>query len=88
MGRKQKIAAVAPDIRSLPSDYPYGDRISESIADYAKRIGVNKQTVRSRVDAGHLPIIQSRRRAKREINLYALYLNARYKAERFVQAMQ
>lgn len=87
MTRKQKISKVAPDIRALPSDYPYGDRLSESISDYAKRIGINKQTIRSRVDAGHIPIIQRRKRARREVNLYAIYLNARYKAERYVSEM-
>lgn len=87
MSRKLKNAKVAPDIRALPSDYPFGDRVSESISEYARRIGANPQTVRSRADAGHLPIIQSRPGAKREVNLYALYLNARYKAERYVEAV-
>lgn len=88
MTRKPKIPAISPDIRSLPSDYPYGDRLTESIADYAKRIGVNKQTVRSRADAGKIPIRQDRPGAKREVNLYALYLLARYEAEYFIQSMQ
>ncbi len=87
MSKKQKSTKVAPDIRALPSDYPFGDRVSESITEYAKRIGANPQTVRSRADAGNIPIIQRRPGAKREVNLYAIYLNARYKAERYVEAV-
>ncbi|MGO2258538.1 MAG: DNA-binding protein [Hafnia alvei] len=87
MSKKLKKSAVAPDIRALPSDYPFGDRLSESLADYARRIGRNKGTIRTQADTGRLPLIQSRPGAKREVNLYAVYLLARYKAERYVEMM-
>ncbi|MBI0277296.1 DNA-binding protein [Hafnia alvei] len=87
MAKKLKTSVIAPDIRSLPSDYPFGDKVSESLADYAKRTGKNHGTIRTQADTGRLPLIQHRPGAKREVNLYAIYLNARYKAERYVETM-
>lgn len=87
MTKKLKASAIAPEIRNLPSDYPFGDRLSESLAEYAKRTGKNQGTLRWQADTGRLPIIQRAPGAKREVNLYAIYLNARYKAERYVEAM-
>lgn len=69
----------------IPSDYPYGDKVSEPISDYALRVGLNYETVRSQCDKGFLPIIQRKKGTKREVNLYALYLRAKYKAEEFIR---
>lgn len=69
----------------MPSDYPYGDKVSEPIAAYAQRIGMKYETVRTQCDKGVLPIIQRKKGAKREVNLYALYLRAKYLAEQFVR---
>ncbi|ETT06040.1 MULTISPECIES: DNA-binding protein [Providencia] len=69
----------------MPPDYPYGDKVSEPISAYAERIGAKKATIRTQCDNGVLPIIQRRKGAKREINLYALYLRAKYKAEQFIK---
>lgn len=69
----------------MPPDYPYGDKVSEPISDYAQRIGARKDTIRTQCDNGVLPIIQRKKGAKREVNLYALYLRAKYKAEQFIK---
>ncbi|WP_279050064.1 DNA-binding protein [Cedecea davisae] len=87
MTRKLKKSAVTPAVSKLPNDYPFGDKLSESLAEYAARTGKNKGTLRWQADTGRLPIIQRQPGAKREVNLYAIYLNARYKAERYVEAM-
>ncbi|HDX3910749.1 TPA: DNA-binding protein [Enterobacter kobei] len=71
----------------LPSDYPFGNRISESLADFAKRMGMSVGAIRTRADRGDLPILQAAPGKKREVNLYALYMNARYKAERYTEMM-
>ncbi|WP_431638412.1 DNA-binding protein [Enterobacter mori] len=77
----------APSSSKLPHDYPFGDRVSESIADYAKRMGVSVGAMRNRADRGTIPIIQPGPKKKREVNLYAIYLNARYKGERYTEMM-
>lgn len=79
---KQKILR-APG--AIPSDYPFGDKLSEPINEYAKRIGQNPKTVRTRCDVGDLPIIQRKKRGRREVNLYALYLVAKRNAEKFLK---
>lgn len=79
---KQKTLRV-PD--AIPSDYPFGDKLSEPINDYAKRIGQNPKTVRTRCDVGDLPVIQRKKRGRREVNLYALYLIAKKEAEKFLK---
>lgn len=87
MPKKQNRSVNTSIIRELPPDYPFGDKLSESIADYAKRLGINQNTIRTQADTGRLPIIQQKKGSKREVNLYAIYLNARYKAERYVEMM-
>ncbi|MDA4006367.1 DNA-binding protein [Klebsiella pneumoniae] len=87
MARNARRATTPPEIRDLPGGYPFGDRVSESLADYAKRTGLTLKAVQHRADDGRLPIIQARPRAKREVNLLAIYMDARYKAERFVESM-
>ncbi|EIX9046439.1 DNA-binding protein [Klebsiella michiganensis] len=87
MARNARRTTTPPEIRNMPGDYPFGDRVSESLSDYAKRTGLPLKTIQNRADAGSLPIIQKRPRAKREVNLLAIYMNARYKAERFVESM-
>ncbi|MEA5217463.1 DNA-binding protein [Enterobacter cloacae] len=71
----------------LPSDYPFGNRVSESLSDYAKRMGMTVGAMRARADRGLIPILQTAPGKKREVNLYALYMNARYKAERYTEMM-
>lgn len=83
--RQKKLMHVRGE--DLPSDYPYGDILEESISDYARRIGKNKHTVRTQADVGDLPILQTRPGAKRRVNLYAIYLNAKRNAERYVDRM-
>ncbi len=87
MVKKLKKNAFVPDIAKFPLDYPFGDKLSESIAEYAVRTGKNAGTLRWQADTGRLPIIQRQPGAKREVNLYAIYLNTRYKAERYVEMM-
>lgn len=84
MASKSKRIHIPSDVSELPSDYPFGDRISESLADYAQRQGEKINTIRKRADRGQLPVLQDARRGHRRVNLYALYLQARYQAERFV----
>lgn len=83
--RQKKVIGVRGN--QLPSDYPFGDLLEESISDYARRIGKNPQTIRTQADTGALPILQSRPGAKRRVNLYAIYLNAKRHAEKFVAHM-
>ncbi|CZX68158.1 hypothetical protein [Enterobacter hormaechei] len=71
----------------LPSDYPFGNRVSESLADYAKRMGVSVKAIRARADRGLIPILQAAPGKKREVNLYAIYMNARYKGEKYTEMM-
>ncbi|WGL95096.1 DNA-binding protein [Arsenophonus nasoniae] len=89
MSNLKKRKPIKPDRTCIPvifpSDYPYGDKVSEPISVYAQRIGVKQGTVRTQCDNGTLPIIQRKRGAKREVNLYALYLRAKYKAEEFIR---
>ncbi|HDR2795150.1 DNA-binding protein [Lelliottia sp. JS-SCA-14] len=77
----------APTAGNLPGDYPFGNRVSESLADYAKRMGVSVGAMRTRADRGMLPILQAAPGKKREVNLYAIYMNARYKGERYTEMM-
>ncbi len=83
--RQKKVTGVREN--QLPADYPFGDLLEESISDYALRIGKNKQTIRTQADTGALPILQVRPGAKRRVNLYAIYLNAKRHAEKFVERM-
>lgn len=83
--RKQMKSDIIYAPAAMPSDYPYGDKVSEPISDYAKRIGAKQETIRTQCDKGVLPIIQRKKGTKREVNLYALYLRAKYKAEQFIK---
>ncbi|WP_231039903.1 DNA-binding protein [Proteus alimentorum] len=89
MSESKKRKAVQPEVICvpviMPPDYPYGDKVSEPISAYAKRIGIKHETVRTQCDKGILPIIQRKKGTKREVNLYALYLRAKYKAEQFIR---
>lgn len=88
MPKKLKTSVITGSERSqLPSDYPFGNRVSESLADYAKRMGVSVGAMRTRADRGMLPILQAAPGKKREVNLYAIYMNARYKGERYTEMM-
>lgn len=71
----------------LPGDYPFGNRVSESLADYAKRMGVSVVAIRARADRGLIPILQAAPGKKREVNLYAIYMNARHKGEIYTEMM-
>lgn len=84
MASNSKRIHVPTDVSRLPADYPFGDRLSESLSDYALREKANINTIRRRADRGQLPILQSGKRGHRRVNLYALYLQARYQAERYV----
>lgn len=75
---------IPSDVSQLPLDYPFGDRVSESLEEYAKRQGLTIGAVKKRADRGQLPILQEGPGAPREVNLYALFLKARYQAERYV----
>lgn len=83
--RQKKVIGVRDN--QLPTDYPFGDLLEESISDYALRIGKNPQTVRTQADVGSLPILQDRPGGKRRVNLYAIYLRAKRNAEKFVERM-
>ncbi|HCT7578467.1 DNA-binding protein [Enterobacter cloacae complex sp. P34C] len=88
MPKKLKTSVNAGSLNNqLPSDYPFGNRVSESLAEYAKRMGVSVGAIRTRADRGLIPILQTAPGKKREVNLYALYMNARYKAERYTEMM-
>lgn len=88
MALKSKRIHIPKDVSQLPH-YPFGDLVSEPLADYAARTGKKVNTIRKQADRGHLPILQTRPGAPREVNLYALYLQARHQAERYVtMAMQ
>ena len=75
---------IPSDVSQLPLDYPFGNRVSESLEEYAKRQGMSIGAIKKRADRGQLPILQDGPGAPREVNLYALFLQARYQAERFV----
>ncbi|MGP4883756.1 hypothetical protein ACTXQV_72030, partial [Klebsiella pneumoniae] len=45
MARNARRATTPPEIRDLPGDYPFGDRVSESLADYAKRTGLTLKII-------------------------------------------
>lgn len=83
--RQKKVIGVRDN--QLPTDYPFGDLLEESISDYAQRIGKNPQTVRTQADVGSLPILQDKPGGKRRVNLYAIYLRAKRNAEKFVERM-
>ncbi|AMQ44838.1 hypothetical protein AMS64_22020 [Aeromonas veronii] len=68
----------------LPADYPFGGRISETVRQFAERQGVKLTTMRSRVNRGEYPIIQRKKGGRREINLWALYLEAKHNAKRYM----
>lgn len=74
---------IPSDVSQLPLDYPFGNRVSESLEEYAKRQGLTIGAVKKRADRGQLPILQDGPGAPREVNLY-LFLQARYQAERYV----
>jgi Zn-dependent peptidase ImmA (M78 family) len=88
MPKKLKISVDTLEASSpLPNDYPFGNRVSESLADYAKRMGVSVVAIRARADRGLIPILQAAPGKKREVNLYAIYMNARYKGEKYTEMM-
>lgn len=87
MSKNRQKKVIGARESNMPADYPYGDLLEESLSDYAKRIGKNKQTVRWHADQGNLPILQTRPGAKRRVNLYAIYLNAKRHAEKYVARM-
>lgn len=88
MPKKLKISVDTVEASSpLPNDYPFGNRVSESLADYAKRMGVSVVAIRARADRGLIPILQAAPGKKREVNLYAIYMNARYKGEKYTEMM-
>lgn len=68
-----------PDIADLPRDYPFGNRVSEPLADHAKRIGISIGAMRNRANRGTVPLIQSGPKKKREVNLYAIYMDAHHR---------
>jgi hypothetical protein len=84
MATRIKPIRIPNDVSQLPLDYPFGDRLSESLKDYAKRQGMTYAAVKKRADRGQLPILQDGPGGSREVNLYALFLQARYQAERYV----
>ncbi|HIE1063569.1 TPA: DNA-binding protein [Serratia marcescens] len=88
MNKNRQKKVIGARENQMPADYPFGDLLEESISDYAKRIGKNKQTVRWQADQGHLPILQAKPGAKRRVNLYAIYLNAKRHAEKYVERME
>lgn len=75
---------IPSDVSQLPLDYPFGNRVSESLEEYTKRQGLTIGAVKKRADRGQLPILQDGPGAPREVNLFALYMQARYQAERYV----
>ncbi|BEN34650.1 MULTISPECIES: hypothetical protein [Serratia] len=87
MSKNRQKKVIVPRGSQLPDDYPFGELLEESISEYARRIGKNPQTIRTQADTGALPILQARPGAKRRVNLYAIYLNAKRHAEKFVAHM-
>ncbi|MNE40181.1 hypothetical protein D3C80_1341780 [compost metagenome] len=75
---------IPSDVSQLPLDYPFGNRVSESLEEYAKRQGMSLGAIKKRADRGQLPILQDGPGAPREVNLFALYMQARYQGERYV----
>ena len=47
---------IPSDVSQLPLDYPFGNRVSESLEEYAKRQGLTVGAVKKRADRGQLPI--------------------------------
>ncbi|MUG28240.1 DNA-binding protein [Aeromonas salmonicida] len=84
MTARIKPIRIPSDVSKLPLDYPFGNRVSESLEEYAKRQGMSIGAIKKRADRGQLPILQDGPGAPREVNLYALFLQARYQAERYV----
>ncbi|MFB3240553.1 DNA-binding protein [Aeromonas bestiarum] len=84
MTARIKPIRIPSDVSQLPLDYPFGHRVSESLEEYAKRQGMSIGAIKKRADRGQLPILQDGPGAPREVNLYALFLQARYQAERYV----
>lgn len=84
MTTRIKPIRIPSDVSQLPLDYPFGNRVSESLEEYAKRQGMSIGAIKKRADRGQLPILQDGPGAPREVNLYALFLQARYQAERYV----
>ena len=84
MTTRIKPIRIPSDVSQLPLDYPFGNRVSESLKEYADRQGISLDAVKTRADRGQLPILQDGPGAPREVNLYALFLQARYQAERYV----
>lgn len=75
---------------TMPEDYPYWDEngnplMQETIAEYAARTGRHLRTLQWHCDVGNIPVIQARKGAKRYVNLYALYRQARQGAEQFLR---
>ena len=79
MTTRIKPIRIPSDVSQLPLDYPFGNRVSET-----KRQGMSIGAIKKRADRGQLPILQDGPGAPREVNLYALFLQARYQAERYV----
>ena len=84
MTTRIKPIRIPSDVSQFPLDYPFGNRVSESLEEYAKRQGMSIGAIKKRADRGQLPILQDGPGAPREVNLYALFLQARYQAERYV----
>ncbi|WGE29440.1 DNA-binding protein [Edwardsiella tarda] len=75
---------------TMPEDYPYWDEfgnplIKETIAEHAARTGRHPRTLQWHCDVGNIPVIQVRKGAKRYVNLYALYRQAKQGAEQFLK---
>ncbi|HIE1063576.1 TPA: DNA-binding protein [Serratia marcescens] len=87
MSKNRQKKVIVPRGSQLPADYPFGELLEESISEYARRIGKNPQTIRTQADTGALPILQAKKGAKRRVNLYAIYLNAKRNAEKYVERM-
>ncbi len=81
MARNARRATTPPEIRDLPGEYPFGEKTHETLRQYAERTGLSLKAVQHQADNGTIPIIQKKPRSKRYVNLVAVYLNARYKAE-------
>lgn len=81
---KSNPVQIPSDVSQLPSDYPFGDRLFESLADYAHRVGKKVNTIRKQADRGRLITRRLGKGRHREVNLYAIYLEARTQAEHHV----
>ena len=54
MTTRIKPIRIPSDVSQLPLDYPFGDRVSESLEEYAKRQGLTIGAVKKRADRGQL----------------------------------